>query len=67
MTRLAPIGRRWMMLFTLAWLVIWMAQLTPLQLLLPLQLDEQTSDDGDRWIYSIVVSGLILGIGGLVR
>lgn len=66
MTRLAPIGRRWMMLFTLAWLVIWMAQLTPLQLLLPLQLDEQTSDDGDRWIYSIVVSGLILGIGGLV-
>ncbi|NLG46194.1 MFS transporter [Gordonia sp. (in: high G+C Gram-positive bacteria)] len=66
MTRPAPIGRRWMTLFTLAWLVIWMAQLTPLQLLLPLQLDEQTSDDGDRWIYSIVVSGLILGIGGLV-
>ncbi|ALG83934.1 MFS transporter [Gordonia phthalatica] len=59
-------GRRWMTLFTLAWLVIWMAQLTPLQLLLPLQLDAQTSDDGDRWIHSVVVSGLILGIGGLV-
>ena len=61
-----PTGRRWMPLFTLAWLVIWMAQLTPLQLLLPLQLDAQTSDDGDRWIHSVVVSGLILGIGGLV-
>lgn len=65
MNRPAPIGRRWMTLFTLAWLVIWMAQLTPLQLLLPLQLDSQTSDDGDRWIHSVVVSGLILGIGAL--
>ncbi|WP_051198590.1 MFS transporter [Gordonia shandongensis] len=59
-------GRRWMTLFTLAWLVIWMAQLTPLQLLLPLQLDSQTSEDGDRWIHGVVVSGLVLGIGGLV-
>ncbi|MBM7367293.1 MFS transporter [Gordonia hydrophobica] len=62
----SAIGRRWLTLFTLAWLVIWMAQLTPLQLLLPLQLDEQTADDGDRWIHSVVVSGMILGIGGLV-
>ncbi|MGB3304439.1 MAG: MFS transporter [Gordonia sp. (in: high G+C Gram-positive bacteria)] len=66
MNKPAPIGRRWMTLFTLAWLVIWMAQLTPLQLLLPLQLDSQTSEDGDRWIHSVVVSGVILGIGGLV-
>ncbi|WP_347955052.1 MFS transporter [Gordonia aichiensis] len=66
MTAPAPVGRRWMTLFTLAWLVIWMAQLTPLQLLLPLQLDQQTAEGGDRWIHSVVVSGLILGIGGLV-
>ena len=58
-------GRRWMTLFTLAWLAIWMVQLTPLQLLLPLQLDDQVSDDGDEWIHGVVLSGLILGVGGL--
>lgn len=58
-------SRHWMTLFTLAWLVIWMVQLTPLQLLLPLQLDDQLSDGGDEWIRGVVVSGLILGIGGL--
>ncbi|MEZ5210804.1 MFS transporter [Gordonia sp. (in: high G+C Gram-positive bacteria)] len=61
----ARVGRAWMTLFTLAWLVIWMVQLTPLQLLLPLQLDSQVSDDGDRWVHGVVVSGLILGVGGL--
>ncbi|WP_440712117.1 MFS transporter [Gordonia sp. FQ] len=62
----ARVGRTWMTVFTLAWLVIWMVQLTPLQLLLPLQLDSQVSDDGDRWVHGVVVSGLILGVGGLV-
>ncbi|MFT3715881.1 MAG: MFS transporter [Gordonia sp. (in: high G+C Gram-positive bacteria)] len=60
------VGRGWMTLFTLAWLIIWMVQLTPLQLLLPLQLDDQVSSDGDRWVHGVVVSGLILGVGGLV-
>lgn len=55
-----------MTVFTLAWLVIWMVQLTPLQLLLPLQLDDQMSADGDQWVHGVVVSGMILGIGGLV-
>lgn len=59
------VGRRWMVLFTLAWLTIWMAQLTPLQLLLPLQLDDQISDGGQHWVRGVVVSGMILGIGGL--
>ena len=36
------VGASWFTLFTVAWLVIWTVQLTPLQLLLPLQLD--TSD-----------------------
>nr|WP_246372189.1 MFS transporter [Gordonia humi] len=62
---MTPGGRRWLSLFTLVWLVIWMVQLTPLQLLLPLQLDDQLSDGGDEWIRGVVVSGVILGIGGL--
>ncbi|WP_448222832.1 MFS transporter [Gordonia iterans] len=61
----ARVGRRWLALFTLAWLVIWTAQLTPLQLLLPLQLDEQVSAGGDHWVRGVVISGLILGVGGL--
>ncbi|MFT4085717.1 MAG: MFS transporter [Gordonia sp. (in: high G+C Gram-positive bacteria)] len=58
-------GRGWLTLFTLAWLVIWMVQLTPLQLLLPLQLDSSVSQDGDRWVSGVVISGIILGVGGL--
>ncbi len=58
-------GRTWLTLFTVVWLVIWMVQLTPLQLLLPLQLDQESSQGGDEWIHTVVVSGLILGAGGL--
>ncbi|UNK72255.1 MFS transporter [Microbacterium sp. H1-D42] len=55
------VGAGWMTLFTLAWLAIWTVTLTPVQLLLPLQLD---SPEGD-WILGVVYSGLVLGIGGL--
>lgn len=61
MTTTTRAGARWMSLFTLAWLAIWTVQLTPVQLLLPLQLD--TPDDD--WIRGVVSSGLVLGIGGL--
>ncbi|MGB3731285.1 MFS transporter [Microbacterium sp.] len=61
MTATAKVGARWMTLFTLAWLAIWTVQLTPVQLLLPLQLN--TSDDD--WIRGVVSSGFVLGIGGL--
>jgi len=54
-------GGAWMTLFTLAWLAIWTVQLTPVQLLLPLQLDTPEDD----WIRGVVSSGLVLGIGGL--
>lgn len=57
-------GAGWFTLFTLAWLAIWTAQLTPVQLLLPLQLD--TPDDASGWIAGVVYSGLVLGIGGIV-
>ncbi|MFT4230214.1 MAG: MFS transporter [Microbacterium sp.] len=56
-------GARWFTLFTLAWLALWTAQLTPLQLLIPLQLD--TPGTADRWISGVVSSGLVLGVGGL--
>jgi MFS family permease len=37
---LAPVGRAWTARFGLAWLGLWAAQLAPVQLLLPLQLED---------------------------
>lgn len=62
MTGTTRVGAGWMTLFTLAWLAIWTVQLTPVQLLLPLQLDTPEDD----WIRGVVSSGLVLGVGGLV-
>lgn len=64
-TRNAPrrAGAAWFTLFTLAWLAIWTAQLTPLQLLIPLQLN--TPGGADRWITGVVSSGTVLAAGGL--
>lgn len=59
----ARAGARWFTLFTLAWLALWTVQLTPLQLLIPLQLN--TPDDADGWIIGVVSSGLVLALGGL--
>lgn len=56
-------GARWFTLFTVAWLALWTAQLTPLQLLIPLQLN--TPDDADGWITGVVTSGMVLALGGL--
>lgn len=57
------VGARWFVPFTLAWLVLWTVQLTPLQLLIPLQLN--TPGDADGWVRGVVQSGLVLGVGGL--
>ena len=56
------VSARWIALFATAWLGIWMAQLTPIQLLLPLQIDEllKTKD----WVSSVVSFGVISGIAG---
>ena len=59
----AKVGAGWFTLFTLAWLAIWTVQLTPLQLLIPLQLN--TPDDSAGWISGVVSSGLVLAIGGV--
>jgi len=64
---LAPRGGRvgglWLTLFGVAWLAVWTVQLTPVQLLLPLQLD--TPGGPSDWITGVIWSGLILSIGGL--
>lgn len=53
---------RWIAAFATAWLGIWMAQLTPVQLLLPLQVDAlRASTD---WVDSVVAFGVISGIAG---
>lgn len=57
------VGAGWMTLFTLAWLALWTVQLTPVQLLLPLQLN--TPDDADGWIRGVVWSGMVLAAGGI--
>ncbi|WP_106814016.1 MFS transporter [Microbacterium timonense] len=59
----AKVGARWFTLFTLAWLALWTVQLTPLQLLIPLQLN--TPDDADGWVSGVVSSGLVLAAGGI--
>lgn len=57
------VGGRWIALFATAWLGIWMAQLTPIQLLLPAQIETQlhTSD----WVQNVVAFGIISGISGV--
>lgn len=59
----ARVPARWIALFAAAWLGIWMAQLTPIQLLLPLQVDAAVHPDD--WIDSVVAFGIISGIAGL--
>ncbi|CAN5350439.1 MFS transporter [soil metagenome] len=68
----AAIPPRWIALFATAWLGIWMAQLTPVQLLLPQQIDgvvqrgavatAELSSGG--WVASVVAFGVISGIAG---
>jgi MFS family permease len=52
----------WVVVFAAAWLGIWMAQLTPIQLLLPQQISAllHTADGND----SVVAFGIISGIAG---
>ncbi len=53
----------WIAVFATAWFGIWMAQLTPIQLLLPQQIDGLLgSQDG---LQSVVSFGIISGIAGL--
>jgi MFS family permease len=53
----------WVAAFATAWLGIWMAQLTPVQLLLPAQIDRQLHPQ--HWVDSVVAFGVISGIAGI--
>ncbi|BDI23586.1 MFS transporter [Herbiconiux sp. L3-i23] len=57
-------GTRWSVLFGVAWLGVWLAQLTPIQLLLPLQIDADADARGG-WLGSVVDFGVISGAAGL--
>lgn len=56
------VGGRWIFFFALSWFGVWIAQLTPVQLLLPLQVEEflGTTD----WVENVLGFGLISGIAG---
>lgn len=56
------VAARWIAGFAVAWLGIWMAQLTPVQLLLPEQIDA-IAPQGDG-VESVVAFGIISGIAG---
>lgn len=53
---------RWIAAFAVAWLGIWMAQLAPLQLLLPAQIDAQLAPE--HWVDSVVAFGIVAGAAG---
>ncbi len=53
----------WLAAFATIWLGIWMAQLTPIQLLLPLQIDSLRHDDD--WVRSVTAFGFISGAAGV--
>lgn len=53
----------WIALFAIAWLGVWMAQLTPIQLLLPAQVEAQLS--ATSWVDKVVAFGIISGIAGV--
>lgn len=54
---------RWIAFFAIAWLGVWMAQLAPIQKLLPDQV--QTQLHTTYWVDNVVVFGVISGISGV--
>ncbi|GAB3803437.1 MFS transporter [Humibacter antri] len=57
------VGGRWIAAFALAWFGVWMAQLTPIQLLLPAQIQNQLKTDD--WVQNVIAFGVISGISAL--
>lgn len=57
------VGGGWIGLFALAWLGIWMAQLTPIQALLPDQVTAVLK--GGHWYDNVLAFGIISGIAGV--
>ncbi|QDP96070.1 MFS transporter [Microlunatus elymi] len=59
------VSRGWIGWFSLAWFGIWMAQLTPIQLLLPAQVTVVLDLDPADWIRNVVAFGVVSGIAGI--
>ncbi|MCD2442763.1 MFS transporter [Agromyces sp. SYSU K20354] len=57
------VGAGWIASFTTVWFGIWMAQLTPVQLLLPAQIDAQLHPE--NWVDSVVAFGMISGVAAI--
>jgi len=57
------VGGGWIALFAAAWLGVWMAQLTPVQLLLPVQIEQRLGTSS--WVDNVVAFGVISGIAGV--
>lgn len=53
----------WIALFATAWLGVWMAQLTPVQLLLPMQVEARIV--ATAWQDKVIAFGIISGIAGV--
>ncbi|MHA7268269.1 MFS transporter [Arthrobacter sp. HLT1-20] len=56
------VGGRWVSLFALSWLGVWIAQLTPVQLLLPVQVEKFLN--ATDWVANVLGFGYISGIAG---
>ncbi|MDQ1579254.1 MAG: hypothetical protein QOD05_29 [Microbacteriaceae bacterium] len=56
------VSGRWIAFFAMAWLGIWMAQLTPIQVLLPVQIEAELN--ASFWVDNVVAFGIISGISG---
>ncbi|MGE3194080.1 MAG: MFS transporter [Microbacteriaceae bacterium] len=54
----------WIAAFATAWFGIWMAQLGPVQLLLPNQVNAVRGIDSSDWFESVIAFGIISGIAG---
>lgn len=54
---------RWVFFFALSWFGVWIAQLTPVQLLLPLQVEKFLQ--ASNWVQNVLGFGYISGIAGL--
>lgn len=74
MTRIEPVdaalaeptrrvGGGWIAAFATAWFGIWMAQLTPVQLLMPAQIDRELQPE--HWVDSVLAFGVISGIAAV--
>ncbi|HEY0249405.1 MAG TPA: MFS transporter [Gryllotalpicola sp.] len=58
-----PVAGRWVALFATAWLGVWMAQLTPIQLLLPAQIE--TLLNSGYWVDNVLWFGVVSGVSGV--